>query len=171
MIATRNRIDGRWIGRCVVTGAALGMLAMFGAGCGAAKTPSTVQDLADALRAGGVTYQSTGRSELPAKVKHARIDESLVLAGENLNVEILRIEDERTFKLFRSSVMLLIAAEAKVGQALPGRPPVYVHRPFVVIVRQEPQAGQVKAALSRVWPDLQEQVDEGAGGMSETNPG
>ena len=52
--------------------------------------------------------------------------------------------------------VFLGAVEVKTGQPLPGKPDMFVRKPFIIIVRQEPEKGQVKAALKRVFPAKEE---------------
>ncbi len=127
--------------------------AILALGCSSTAPITTAQDLAAALQRQGIQYQNLETSDMPANMRHAQIDEALVMTGDALRVDILRIEDERTFNMMRASVVLLGAAEAKVGKPLPGRPDVFEKAPFVVVVRQEPQAGAVRAALDKIWPD------------------
>lgn len=83
-------------------------------------------------------------------MKHGRIDEGITVKSDRLSVDIVRIEDERTYKAFLGMGALLGVAEAKAGQRLPKRPDLYSRRPFVIIVREEPAPGQVKQILEAV---------------------
>jgi hypothetical protein len=125
-------------------------------GCGGNRPePRTVRDVASGLQREGIRYQTSEPVDL-SKMTHAKVEESLLLKGENLWVEILRIEDERTFKAFAASGVMLAGVEQKTGKPLPGRPRTYVHRPFVVVVRGEPQERSVKAALQKIFPGPQD---------------
>ena len=106
---------------------------VLGAGCG--RGVDTANGLATALKRNGIEYQVIEPVDFD-DFSHAKIDEAIALKGDNLWVEILRIEDEKTYKLFVVSWLLLGAAETKVQQRLPGRPDIYSKRPFVIIIRK-----------------------------------
>ncbi len=123
---------------------------ILGVGCG--KGVNTANGLATALKRNGIEYQVIEPVD-SNEFRYAKIDEAIALKGDNLWVEILRIEDEKTYKLFVVSWLLMGAAETKVQQRLPGRPDIYSKRPFVIIVRKEPQKGHVKEVLKRILPE------------------
>lgn len=110
---------------------------------------TTASDVAAALQTEGLPFTSQAAASLP-KMRYGRIDEGLTLRGENLSVDIIRIEDERTYKAFLGMGALLGAAEAKTGDRLPGRPDLFTYRPFVIVVRSEPKPGMVRSALKAV---------------------
>jgi hypothetical protein len=86
-------------------------------------------------------------------VSVGKVDEAIALKGENLWVEILRIEDERTYKLFMGMGLFLFAVEKEVGKDLPDMPANMISKkPFVIVVRQEPEKGAIKEALNRIFP-------------------
>ena len=119
-------------------------------GCG--KTVDTVDDLATALRQNGIIYRSRETVDL-SQLKYAKIDEAIALKGDKLWIEIFHIPHEKTYKLFASSSVLLRAVEVKTQRKLPGKPDVYFKKPFIIIVREEPQKGNVKKALKRIFPE------------------
>ena len=123
---------------------------ILGVGCG--RGVDTANGLATALKRNGIEYQVIEPVDV-SEFRYAKIDEAIALRGDNLWVEILRIEDEKTYKLFVGSWLLLGAAERKVQQRLPGRPDIYSKRPFIIIVRKEPQKGHVKEVLKRILPE------------------
>ena len=123
---------------------------ILGVGCG--KGVNTANGLATALKRNGIEYQVIEPVD-SNEFRYAKIDEAIALKGDNLWVEILRIEDEKTYKLFVVSWLLMGAAETKVQQRLPGRPDIYSKRPFVIIIRQEPQKGHVKEVLKKILPE------------------
>jgi len=132
--------------RSCITGLAL---LLFLCGCTGMEKIDTAADLAAALQRGGLDYATQGPAKLP-KMKYGRIDEGITLAGDGLSVDIVRIEDERTYKAFLGAGAILGAAEAKTGQRLPQRPDLYSKSPFVIIVREEPSPGEVKQILEAV---------------------
>ena len=46
----------------------------------------------------------------------------------------------------------MAVAEAKTGKTFAGRPDILASQPFIIIVRQEPEKGQVRAALKKIFP-------------------
>ncbi len=130
-------------------------LAALATAAGCASTPriETADALAQALKKGGVAYDSTERLNL-ADLPVAKIDEGLGLTGKNLEVLILRITDERTYKVATSVSFLmaivkdLIKETVAEAAAAPGE--VYLSKPFVIVIRAEPETGQVRAALKKL---------------------
>ena len=129
----------------------LAMVAL--AGCGS--SIETANELAEALVKEGIEYDSIEKVRT-FRSKYAKIEEAIALKGDNLHVEIFRIEDRRTYKAFAGSVLLLAVAEKETGQRLPGRPSLYSKQPFVIVVRQEPEVGVVKRALENILPQKEE---------------
>jgi hypothetical protein len=125
-----------------------GLMSVFLSGC--SKDIDSVDKLLEQLKKQGIVYTSTERISLRG-FKHARVEEAVSLQGEELDVEIYRIEDRRTYKAFGGMVLLLAAAEHKTGEPLPERPQLYSKRPFVIVVRREPETGCVKEALVNVF--------------------
>jgi len=116
------------------------------------KRVTTVTDLSSAMKRNGIHYHTTALVDLSA-FRYAQIDEALALTGDNLRVELFRINNEKTYKLFFSSCLLLAAAEAKAQQRLPGSPDIYSKRPFIIIVREEPRKGEVKKTLDKIFSE------------------
>jgi hypothetical protein len=119
------------------------------AGCERVAKPQTAAELAAALQRQGISVANQAPAALP-KMRYGRIEEGVTLTGDNLSVDIIRIEDERTYKAFLGMGTLLAVAEQKTGERLPQRPEIYSQKPFVIVVRQEPTPGQVKRALDAV---------------------
>jgi len=118
-------------------------------GCQPGVTINGVDDIANALVNEGLNVES--REQLPKpKSRHFRFDEAIALNGPELRIEITRIDDEKVYKIARSAVALIALAENDAEQRFPGRPDVYLSQPYMIVVRQEPQAGQVQAALSKI---------------------
>ncbi len=119
------------------------------AGCASTPPILTAADLAEALQRGGVAYDSAESFDFSGMAP-ARIDEGLGLTGQNLEVAILRITDERTYKQLGNAAFLLALVE-KRAPSLPAAPPeLYFSKPFAVVIRAEPEAGQVRAALEKI---------------------
>jgi len=117
-------------------------------GCGGA---NSVDDIAQVLLKGGLKYDATEKVDT-SKMGYARIDESIALVGPGIRVEILKISDEKTFKIFVSIGMLAKRVDGQSPLRLKGIPKnLYTKRPFVVIVRDEPIEGQVKSILTEYF--------------------
>lgn len=117
---------------------------------GCSRPINTCSDLAGALRRDGVPWETSEPIEMKG-MAYAKIDECVALTGEMLHVEIFRITDRRTFDNFGRAAVLLGAAEFKSGQRLPGRPDLFSHEPFVIVVRMEPEKGLVQTALNDIF--------------------
>lgn len=119
-------------------------------GCGGPRL-ETVDDVVAALEKEGIQYTATSPANT-SKLRRVKIDEAIVVTGDTLNVEILRIEREKHFKIFAGMGVLLAAVEVQAGKTFADKPGLYARRPFIVIIRQEPREGQVRAALKRIFP-------------------
>lgn len=120
-------------------------------GCAKDNGAATADELADALERNGVTYNSK-KPISTSNLRYATIDEAIALEGNNLKIEIFRIEDQRTYEMFAGSALMLKAVEKEAGQAIPGLPPsTYSKKPFVIIIRQEPEQGHVRQALTKIF--------------------
>jgi len=119
------------------------------AGCGSGVTINSAEDIGDALEREGLVVESREAVPQP-KSRHVRFDEAIALNGPELRVEIIRINDERVYKVARSMGPIFALAENSAGQRFPGRPDLYMSQPYMIVVRQEPEAGQVQAALQKV---------------------
>ena len=120
----------------------------------ACDTPAPIEtagDLAKALQNNGIQYDSAAPLDLSG-MTFAQIDEGVQLTGNGLRVEILRVEDDRTFKIVSSMGLLLKALNEKLGDVPLEPPDVITRQPFVVVVRLEPERGQVRRILDRVLP-------------------
>ena len=121
------------------------------AGCAKDNGAQTADELASALERNGVTYH-VKKPISTSNLRYATIDEAVALEGDNLRIEIFRIEDQRTYEMFAGSAIMLKAVEREADQAIPGLPPsTFSRKPFVIIIRQEPEQGQVRQALTRIF--------------------
>lgn len=119
------------------------------AGCGSGVTIDSADDIGDALEREGLIVES--REPVPQpKSRHVRFDETIALNGPELRVEIIRINDERVYKIARSMGVIFALGENAAGQRFPGRPDLYMSQPYMIVVRQEPESGQVQAALQKI---------------------
>ncbi len=122
---------------------------LAGFGCDTATPINGVDDIADALVKRGLNVES--REQVPKPTgRHFRFDESIALNGPDLRVEIIRINDEKVYKIARSAGVIIALGESVAGQRFPGRPDLYLSQPYMIVVRQEPQPGQVQAALQEI---------------------
>ena len=137
---------GRELARCLLF-ISLACAVVFILGCGT--KIDTAEKLAVALKRQGVNYQTIEQVD----AKHPKVDEAIAIKGANLWVEILRIEDEKTYKLFMGMGLFLFAVEKKVEKDLPDMPVnMLSKKPFVIVIRQEPEEGAIKEALNRIFP-------------------
>lgn len=123
----------------------LGICLLLVGGCGRGGVGS-VEELAEALRQHGVAYDVSETAAL-AQLRAGGIR----LMGENLKLEIYLVDDEKDMKLAATAAALAAMGQSKVAGASPLK--AYVRKPFLIIVRQEPVEGQVRAALESVFGD------------------
>jgi hypothetical protein len=127
----------------------LAALSTAATGCARAVRIETAGGLAQALKRGGIAYDTTEPLDF-SNMPVAKIDEGLGLTGKNLEVAILRITDPRTYKLAAGAGFLLAVVKDRTPD-LPAPPPdLYLSTPFVVVIRAEPVTGQVRAALKKL---------------------
>jgi len=120
-------------------------------GCAKDNGAQTADELASALERNGITYH-VKKPISTSNLRYATIDEAVALEGDNLKIEIFRIEDQRTYEMFAGSAIMLKAVEKEAGQTIPGLPPsTYSKKPFVIIIRQEPEQGHVRQALTKIF--------------------
>ena len=129
------------VGRTLPALLAACLLAAYGCGRGGI---GSVEELAEALRQHGVAYEVSETAAL-ASIRAGGIR----LMGENLKVEIYLIDDEKDMKLAATAAAFAAMGQSKVAGASPLK--AYVRKPFLIIVRQEPVEGQVRAALESVF--------------------
>lgn len=127
---------------------ALSFLAL--AACEAfAPPPENAEELALKLRKAGIRFDTAELMSFKG-MKHARITEGIVLKGEHVHIEIIRMEHAQTYDIMSKVGPLLAVAEAAAGKEFPGKPEMFASRPFVVVVREEEQPGEVFAILRDV---------------------
>src|SRR6185295_8071210 len=83
------------------------------AGCATTAKIESADGLAKALKTRGVAYDKTdvmNFSDMPA----GRIDEGLALSGDNLKVLILRVTDDRTYRIASGTAFLLAIVKVSV---------------------------------------------------------
>ncbi len=111
---------------------------------------STADELAEALKGEGINYDLKEPVDI-TKMRHARVNEAIALKGENLSIEIYRIEDERTYEIFLKTVVFLYAVDKKVEGGLPKLPKNTISKkPFVIVIREEPEKGYVKRVVNKI---------------------
>ena len=134
------------ITRCV---ALLGLVSLTA--CQSPEPIETASDLANALQSKGMQFDSLDAIDLSG-MGFAQVDEGVRVTGNGLRVEILRVEDERTFKLVSSLGSLLKALNERFDDAPVNPPDVIARHPFVVVVRQESEPGEVRRIVERLLP-------------------
>jgi hypothetical protein len=85
-----------------------------------------------------------------SSLTHATIDEAILLRGEKLELEVYRIEDSRTFKLFVGSGVLISIAEQEGGGVSDISKKMWFKEPFIVLIEKEPRKGIVEDALNEI---------------------
>lgn len=125
------------------------------AGCSTAPKIETAGDLVAQLQTAGVQFDSQEPAPMP-KGEYFRFDEGLRLKGQDLFLDVLRIEDERVFGIAKSAGAILAVAEASAGQHIPDNPEVFARRPFVIVIRQQPEGSSIQATLANLLPPEQE---------------
>lgn len=120
-------------------------LILVTAGCG---SPATVDALVEALGKAGLSVSELGPSSI-SDIPGVRIDEGVSLQGDDLRVEILRIEDRRSYDAVVTAGALIALAGAWSEQTH-GTPDIHYHQPFVVIVYDEPEPGMIGSELRRI---------------------
>ncbi len=136
----------------VLRPALLGALLVGATGCTGFVPPKTAQDLARSLDRRGIAFERTEPLDF-ATMRFAKIEEGLRLTGEDLRIEILRIEDPRTFEVASSAGFLLRLFDDPGAEGALGAPEIYAAKPFVVVIRQEPEPGKTRRALQAILPD------------------
>jgi RecB family endonuclease NucS len=118
--------------------------------CSSGKGLDTAAKLATALKNQGVAWTSSGPVER-ARVRPKRVvNEAVLLEGENLRIEVYRVEDEQWFKTAAVSLLLRRSYEAEDSEnALVD---VLARHPFLVAVVEEPAERQVREAIGRIFP-------------------
>ncbi|KQC14515.1 MAG: hypothetical protein APR63_14095 [Desulfuromonas sp. SDB] len=117
--------------------------------CGENKIEN-VEELSLQLKSRGLDIVSEDSLDITS-LTHARIEEAVLVQGENLKIEIYRIEDQRTFKLFIGSGILISGIEEELGEVSEIPEKMWFKQPFIVIIREEPQPGLVAEALDEVF--------------------
>lgn len=117
----------------------------------------TAAKLADALKEAGIAWSQSGPIER-GRIKPPRaIDEAILLEGEDLRIEVYRVENEKWFKTAALGLTLRRSYEPEDSEnALVD---VFVRHPFLVAVSEEPSEYEVREALRRILPKDGEQDD------------
>lgn len=112
----------------------------------------SADDLASALRRRGIEFQQSEPLEF-SELRFAKIDEGRRLSGEGLRIDILRIEDRRTYEMARSAQSLLTALAGAAAQEVLEPPTVVARHPFVVVIYAEPEPGKTRRIVEEILPD------------------
>jgi hypothetical protein len=116
------------------------------------KTINSVDKLVKALKKNGIQYLSI-EAITTDELKLTRFDEAYALHGENLWLEIYRIENEMIYKTSIAAVMLRMKFD-KSEDNLSNKPhDIFVRKPFLVMIIQEPENGKTKQALQKIFPE------------------
>ena len=107
-------------------------------------------DVAVALQEQGVTVDET--RALNSNFRYAKIDEGLSLSGDQLQLDILRIEDDKTYELALQARGLMAAVGEAADTEVLAPPEFYSRKPYIIVIRQEPKDGQIVAILEKILP-------------------
>ena len=110
----------------------------------------SVVDVVVALEERGVNVEN--RRALNPNFRYAKIDEGLSLSGDQLQVDILRIEDEKTYELAQQARGLMAAVGEAADTDVLAPPEFYWRKPYIIVIRQEPEDGQIVAILEKILP-------------------
>ncbi|OPZ84299.1 MAG: hypothetical protein BWY76_01901 [bacterium ADurb.Bin429] len=110
----------------------------------------TAGKLANALKKKGVNYTATEALAMPPLPMGYEADEAIALTGDNLRVEIYRVESEKYFKIFHTAVMTAVVFDGATPGTMRTKP--IARQPFIVVIRQEPRPGGVKDAMDQIIP-------------------
>ena len=120
--------------------------------CSRPQTLETADDLASALKDAGLQYDTTEGIDT-SNMRYAKIDQAIALTGDNLNVEILLIEDRHTYDLAKKAQEQISLNGALHDSSVIDDPTIYARRPYFIVIRQEPQAGDVLEVLQKILPE------------------
>lgn len=107
-------------------------------------------DVVVALQERGLHVEET--RALHPRFRYAKIDEGLTLSGDQLQVDILRIEDEKTYELALQARGLMAAVGEAADTDVLEPPEFYSRKPYIIVIRQEPEDGQILAILQKILP-------------------
>lgn len=124
--------------------------------CGNAKI-DTAEKLAEQLKENGVAFTSQGQANNVPRPPRVNIDEAIELTGPQLHVEVLRIDEEESRKMFTMAIAFVGMADKlavqKTEQSLQDRPKIYSHDTLIVVVREEPRDGLVQEAMQSIFKE------------------
>ncbi len=111
--------------------------------------------LAEALKKEGINYQTI--EEVEIKLKYAKIDEEIALRGDDLWLQMFRIEDEKSYKTSVTALMFRLAMEKEIENEQTDKvKDIFIKKPFIVMIMQEPEDGVVRQALNKLFPKQEE---------------
>lgn len=119
---------------------------------GCTSEPDSVKEVARQLKKRNISWTIMKPLDV-SRIKYARFEEAYTLQGSGIDLDIFMITDQRTFENFGRIIVLFATSERKIGQKLPGRPDVYIHKPYAFAIREEPEPGQIKSALKEIFKD------------------
>ncbi len=115
----------------------------------------TAMKLAEALKKEGINYRTI--EEVEIKLKYAKIDEEIALRGDNLWLQMFRIEDEKSYKTSVTALMFRLAMEKEIENEQTDKvKDIFIKKPFIVMIMQEPEDGVVRQALNKLFPKQEE---------------
>jgi len=126
------------------------ILVLFVFGCSQSAIPDSVNKLVRSLKKHGIKYKEKQTYD-SKKLKLTNLDEAVILKNDDLWIEIFKSTDEIIFNAFAKAGN----AMGEMGSAMPSpfSPQVYNHKPFIILITKEPNKGDVKKALDKIFPD------------------
>jgi len=134
--------------------ATIGSLLLVVVAVAACQSQPPIRNAADvvaALQKAGIVIESQEPAPQP-KGGRVRFDEGVRLKGTGFEMDVLRIDDDKVYDIATKVGPLLAMAEAKAGSEIPGKPDIHYSKPFIIVVRRNPDAPDVAAALQGVLP-------------------
>jgi hypothetical protein len=122
-------------------------------GCGKTNKIDTAEKLANALKKQGVIFNSVEEGE----TKLRSVNEILVLTGNSLRIEILRIENETAYKTAIFAVSARLKFDKNTEDGEDKLQDVFYKKPFLVMIYQEPETGIINRALNKIFNTTKEQ--------------
>ncbi|MCL4217895.1 MAG: hypothetical protein KJ052_12930 [Candidatus Hydrogenedentes bacterium] len=113
----------------------------------------SAQDLVERFKKEGLPYETIENIDLAGKFSYAQVEQSLALNGDGLRVEILQIDDDRTWKATEGGAAFVGLMSTALDDSAEPAPRIYQRRPYVIVVRKEPRDGMTKEVLDKIWPE------------------
>jgi hypothetical protein len=141
----------------VLCGIVLTVLLFVNNDCLAGNKVNTAAELASALKNNGVNYEVS--QETPAKPMKCpknnieiNIAEVVNCSGNEVNLEIVRVNDQKSFDDLKSNLGIFLAFTELQYKSTSDSIVTNATYPFFVTVIKEPNSGSVKTAMEQIFP-------------------